>query len=256
VTLRGPVERRTTTAANGTFSFLAVPDGAYQIVVDLPTHRTDVETPPPHSFTLSPETACFTHDLLAASTARASGVVLTASGKPATGVRVELFPLPYDHNAGGFVTAATTDANGRYEISRIAPGAYGGGVALPYPTASQPYRPVRARDRDGADEIVVAPGVALELQPITVQSAPVVTVAGVIVGPADVQVEGLFVMVSTVEGFPSAWHGGVTSSRSGQFRLDVHRGVRYEALVERYERIVGRVEFVAGDAPITLRLQP
>lgn len=255
VTLRGPVERRATAAPDGSFSFRSVPDGDYQIVVDVPAARTDVEAPSPHRFTLSSDTECVTHDLLAAPTARASGLVVTESGAPAAGVRVELFPVPYDHNAGGYVTAATTDAAGRYEVGRIAPGTYGGGVAVPYPTSSAPYAPTHARDRDGAEEIAIAPGAAVELLPITARAAPRMTVAGVVVGPPAVPVDRLLVMVAAIDGFRSAWHSSATTGPSGQFTLDeVHRGVRYEAIVEQAGRIVGRVEFVAGDEPITVRI--
>jgi hypothetical protein len=254
VTLRGRLERRTTSAANGTFRFMGVPDGAYKIIVALPAHRTDVEAPPSYVFTLSKETACVTHDLLAASTARASGIVLTTTGTPAAGVRVELFPLPYDRNARGFATAATTNANGRYEIERIAPGTYGGGVDLPHWAAVEPYAPARARDQIGSDEIVVAPGAAIELLPITVQIAPLMTVSGVVVDTPNLSLEGLDVTVLTVEGFRSAWRTRATTGRSGQFTIEVNRGVNYEALVERNGRIIGRLVFVAGDAPITLRV--
>ncbi len=254
VTLHGPVERQTTSTATGGFGFLAVPEGDYQIVVELPRARTDVEPPPEQSFTLDRATACASFDLLASSTARVSGVVVTETGAAAPGVRVEVFPLPYDPLAGGFVTAATTDAHGRYAIEHVAPGLYGGGVGIPFPSDATPYASVRAHAPTGDVEIIVAPGAGVELLPLVARPVTPTPVSGVVRGLSGATVGGLFVVVSAVEGFPAARTGGVTTDAAGRFTLRAYRGVRYRLEVESHGRVVAAAEFVAGDGPLVVPL--
>jgi hypothetical protein len=169
---------------------------------------------------------------------------------------VEIFPLPYDQYAGGYATAAITDANGRYSIERIAPGVYGGGVGIPYPSGSAPYAPARARTGDGAADIVVAPGAEVQASPIVIRPAPLVTVSGRVTGFEAARAGGLMLVLSALDAFPSARAYGGRTDASGRFTLSVHRGVRYRVHVEGGGRIVGTTEFVAGDEAIEVPLRP
>jgi hypothetical protein len=253
ITLSGPVERRTTTSASGGFTFVSIPDGTYRLAIEVPADRPDVASPPAQTFTLDRTTACATVDVLAPSTAKVSGVVRTESGTPAPGVRVEIFPLPYDQWAGGYVTAATTDANGRYSIERIAPGVYGGGVGFPYPRESTPFSPVSARTSEGTTDIVVTPGADVQLRPIVVRPAPLVRVSGQVTGSLGNSVDDLILVLSALDAFPSSRTYAGKPDGSGRFTLSVHRGVRYRVrLVGAGRR--GTTEFVAGDEAIEVRL--
>lgn len=255
VSIAGPVTRTTTTSARGDFAFVDVPDGNYQLVVEVPRDRPDVAAPPRQSFELGRDAACLDLTLIAPSTARVSGLVVDETGAPAAGVRVEIFPLPFDHSAGGIVTAATTDAAGRFAIERLAPGVYGGGVGVPYPGVARPYAPARAQTREGGLVIEVAPGASVELSRLTARRVQRTSVSGRVSGAPGATLGGLFVVLAAVDGFPSALTGGATTDAEGRFTLDAYRGVRYEVQVESYGRVVGAVEFVAGDGPIAVPLR-
>jgi hypothetical protein len=256
VSIAGPVKKTTTTNARGDFAFFDVPDGDYQLVVEVPRDRPDVAAPPMQSFKLGRDAACLHLTLIAPSTARVAGLVVDETGAPTAGVRVEIFPLPFDHWAGGIVTAATTNAAGRFAIERLAPGVYGGGVGVPYPGAATPYAPARAQTREGGFAIEVAPGASVELSRLTARRVQLTSVSGRVSGTTGATLGGLFVVLAAVDGFPSALTGGATTDADGRFTLDAYRGVRYEVQVEYYGRVIGAVEFVAGDGPIEVLLRP
>ncbi len=256
ITLSGPVTKRTTANANGEFSFSGVPDGAYTLSVAVPIDRPDVESPAPRTFTLDEASACLDLDVVAPSAARVSGIVVDAAGAPVAGVRVELFPSPYDQYAGGIVIAAETDADGRYEIDRVPPGRYVAGVGVPYPSERNPIAPARARGTDGSSLLTVGPGGRIDLRPLVAQPAPPVTVSGLVSAPQGTRVGGLFLVLQPLDGIATARVGGFRTLADGRFTIEAHRGVSYRVLVESGQRVVGRAEFVAGDEALEIRLGP
>ena len=256
VSIAGPVIRTTITSARGDFAFVDVPDGDYQLVVEVPRDRPDVVAPPKQSFELGRDAACRDLTLIAPSTARVFGLVVNETGAPAAGVRVEIFPMPFDHGAGGIVSAATTDTAGRFAIERLAPGVYGGGVGVPYPGVARPYVPTRAQTREGSLAIEVAPGASVELPRLIARRVELTSVSGRVSGAPGVTLGGLFVVLAAVDGFPTVLTGGATTDAEGRFTLNAYRGVRYEAQLESYGRVVGAVEFVAGDGPVEVPLRP
>jgi hypothetical protein len=255
VRLSGPVEGETTTSANGDFAFAGLPDGAYRVHVTLPEHRRDVLPPPAATVTLGSVDLCASVDLVAASTARVSGTVVDAAGAPVSGVRVELYPWPYDQWAGGLVTAAVSDASGRYTIDRVPPGRYAGGLGIPFPSERNAIAPALLRAPDGEVALTVGPGAALEMPPLVATPAPPVAVTGRVTAPAGLPVDGLELVLHPLDGFARARTYGGKTMPGGRFELRAHRGVRYRVTAEARQGVVGEVEFVAGDDEIEIVLR-
>ena len=80
--------------------------------------------------------------------------------------------------------------------------------------------------------------------------------SGRVSGAPGVTLGGLFVVLAAVDGFPTVLTGGATTDADGRLTLNAYRGVRYRAQVESYGRVVGAVEFVAGDGPVEVPLRP
>lgn len=257
VTVSGPVTRTVTTSADGDFSFAfgELPHGTYTVVVDVPASRTDLGAPRVETVTLGPMFECVSLTIAVPSTARLSGRIIDDDGRPLPGVVVEIFPLPFDWWAGSIRTAAVTDAEGRFAIEALAPGRYGGGVAMPFPNADVPYRPARLRAQDGREDIEIRPGAAVEAPALAVVAAPRISVPGrIVVAPGD-SAAGLFVVVAALDGFPQARTGGVTTDADGRVRLDLHEGVRYRVEVERGGRVVAARDIVARrDVEVRVRV--
>jgi len=255
VTLSGPVTRSITTSPDGdfAFSFKDVPDGDYDVRVDLPASRHDLAPPPASRVHLEP-TECTDLRIEPPSTSRIVGRVVGANGAPMSGVRVELFPLPYDQWAGGIMTADDTDADGRFTIDALAPGMYGGGIAVPFPDEDAPFRPVRLLTPRGAADIEVAPGATVELPPVVAAAAPRIVVNGRVLSAPDAGVADGFIVVSALDGVPQARTGGAQTDREGRFTIGLHRGVRYRVMVEIRGRVVASTDVVAGTEPIEIML--
>lgn len=255
VTLSGPVTRSIETTANGDFAFpfRDVPDGDYDVRVELPPSRRDIAPPPTSRVHLEP-TECTDLRIEPPSTSRIVGRVVGADGSPMSGVRVELFPLPYDHWAGGIMTAGDSDADGRFAIDALAPGLYAGGIAVPFPDEDAPFRPARLLTPRGSADIEVAPGATVELPPIVAAAAPRIVVSGRVLRAPDVGVADGFIVVSALDGMPQATTGGARTDGEGRFTIGLHRGVRYRVMVEIRGRVVASTEVVAGTAPIEIML--
>lgn len=255
VTLSGPVTRSITTSADGDFAFpfKEVPDGDYDVLVDLPASRPDLAPPPASRVHLEPS-ECTDLRIEPPSTSRIVGRVVGADGAPMSGVRVELFPLPYDQWAGGIMTADDSDADGRFTVDALAPGMYGGGIAVPFPDEDAPFRPVRLLTPRGSADIEVAPGATVELPPVVAAAAPRIVVNGRVLSAPDTGVADGFIVVSALDGVPQARTGGARTDRDGRFTIGLHRGVRYRVMVEIRGRVVASADVVAGTEPIEIML--
>lgn len=245
-------DRVTTTSASGDFAFDAVPAGDYRVTVRTPEGRRDLRPPPDASITLGAAERCVALDLTAASTATASGVVVDPVGRPVAGVSVELHPWPYDQWAGGLVLGATTDAAGRYSIERIPAGVYTGGVGVPYPSPRNAVAPALVRGSDGGVAVSIELGEQRHLPPLVARPAPLVRVSGRVSASPATPIDDIELILHPLDGFATARTFGGTVRPDGRFELEAHRGVRYLVVAERHLRIVGRAEFIAGDADVVL----
>lgn len=255
VRLTGPVPRETTTSANGDFTFVGLPDGDYRVEAILPADRRDVLTPRPAAVSVGSFDLCASVDLAAPSTARLSGTVVDAVGRPMAGVWVELYPWPYNQWAGGRVIGATTDVAGRYAIERIPPGRYAAGVGIPFPSERNAVAPALLRAPDGGVVVAVTPAAALEMPPLVATPAPLVTISGRVSAPAGMRVEDIELVLNPLDGFAAARTYGGKTGADGRFRIQAHRGVRYRVVAEAATRSVGQAEFVAGDDEIEVVLR-
>lgn len=257
VRLIGASERRTTASPNGDFAFTNVPDGEYRLVVDVPGDRRDVTAPAGVAITLSPGDVCADVTLTARSTSRISGTVVDAAGTAMAGVRVEIYPWPYDQWAGGIVLAATTDAAGRYAIDGIAPGTYAGGAGVPYPSEQNPVAPALLRAAPGGDvALPIGRGEHLDLPPLVATLAPPVTLSGRLSAPPGMKLDRSMLVLQPLDGFATARTLGGYSGPDGRFTLSANRGVRYRVTVEAGRDVVGTAEFVAGDEEIEIVVRP
>ncbi|MEZ5283715.1 MAG: carboxypeptidase-like regulatory domain-containing protein [Vicinamibacterales bacterium] len=253
VTIRGPVRATQLTNAAGEFRFVDLPDGAYTVTADVSLAGFP-EPPAPPAVTLADSAACADVDFLARSTAKVTGLVVDSSGAPAPGHRVEIFPSPYDQWAGGLTLAAISGPDGRYTIDAVSPGRYVGGLHVPFPTGTNPAIPVRARAAGGDEELVVPPDATVEVAALVAIPAPAFVVDGRVVGAPGAPLGGLELVLFALDGLPAARTRGATTRPDGAFTMRLHRGVRYRAVVQRGFTVLGRVEFVAGDGPLEIRL--
>lgn len=255
VTASGPVTRSVATTPQGDFAFPSaeLPDGDYDVTIGVGAGEGDVRAPAPQRVTLA-NGACAALSFMAPSSARVGSRVIDRAGAPVPGVRVELFPLPYDPYVGGIVTAADSDADGWLTIDGVAPERYAGGVAAPYPRDSAPYVPALLRASDGSTEIDVAPGATVELPPVLAVDAPRITAIGRVLSAPDTGVADGFIVVSALDGLPQGRTGGARTDAEGRFTIVLHRGVRYRVMVEIRGRVVASTDVVAGTEPIEILL--
>lgn len=258
VLLDGPVQRTTMTTAGGEFSFAALPDGRYGVRVELPASRFDLTTPEPTTVHLGDAQVCAAVDLFARSAARVVGVVVDARGAPIPNAQVDLFTPPYNPFRRDFEhLLAGSDSDGRFEFVAVPPGVYLAGVGVPEPSTYRPFAPVLAQARvDGRRELRVGLGEVVELAPMVTHRVEPVTVRGVLSGPPGASLAGFVIVAAAVNaGDVGGWRVGETDA-TGRFTAEVYRGVRYRVRARLGDRQSERLEFVAGDTPITLRLPP
>lgn len=255
VCIRGPVERTVVSSGDGAFAFADAPPGRYELTVAPPADRRDLLASRPRPFEVESSAECVEMPVSLPSSASVSGQVLDPAGQPAAGVRVELYPAPYNQWAGGLMLAATTDAQGRYRIERVPPGRYAGGLGVPYPSARNAVIPALMRSPAGDTAVVVDPGQAVDVPDLVAQPAPLIKVSGVVIAADGVQKSNLRLVLQSLDGFATARTMGGRTMGGGRFVLDAHRGVRYRVVVDHTE-YTGETEFVAGEGDLAIQVLP
>lgn len=251
VLLNGPVQRTTATSASGEFSFADVPDGDYDLQVELPSGRTDISTPEVERVSLRQDTACVDVDLVARSMARVTGVLVDERGRPVADAQVDLYTPPYNPFRRDFEHLSTgSDAAGRFEFAAVPPGRYEGGVGVPRPGEYRPFAPARALV-DGHPEIRVEAGATVAVAPIVARRVEPVMVHGQLSSPDGPQ-SGVEIVASTPDAGDTGGWLLATTDANGRFSADLYRGVRYRVWAVAGSQRTKAVEFVAGDEPLVL----
>jgi len=139
VTIDGPGGRQlATTDASGRYAFRELPPGEYRVAASYEGYAPLTELPPVRVH----RKGCAEVPLPMTLDRRVSGVVRTSDGQPAPGVTVECVSVRprHENDLPNAVDSARTDANGRYELSRLTTGEFYLGVSLSRsPKLDNPY---------------------------------------------------------------------------------------------------------------------
>lgn len=139
VTIDGPGGRQSaTTDASGRHVFGGLPPGEYRVAASLEGYVPVTELPPVRV----QAKGCAEVPLPMRLDRRVRGIVRTSDGQPAPRVTVEGVPVRprHENDMPDAVDSATTDANGRYELSHLTTGDYYLGVSLSgSPKLDSPY---------------------------------------------------------------------------------------------------------------------
>ncbi len=256
VTITGPIERMTTTASNGQFSFDALPAGEYAVSVELPDGRT-VDVRPPRVTMRDEPYACTVLDILAPSATHVEGVVRYDDGTAAAGVSVDLVAAegtPTDQFLG---VGASTDRDGRYTIPNLPPGRYLVGVgAIGGPSRAAAFALTYGRSAHGEVVIEVPEdGDSILVAPIVVRRLIPVRARGTVVRADHSPAPGLEVTAAVI-GERGAVRGLVRAETAadGGFTLDLFADTQYRIAFSRRGRLVHSVEIVASDESLVITL--
>jgi Tissue inhibitor of metalloproteinase len=230
--LSGGSERRAV-AANGRFEFAGLEAQRYRLELELPdgfitnAAGRDVEIANPQ--------ACAEEDYRLTSAGRIIGHLLTANGRPAAGVRVEVTDpdVRPDPAYGLPIVAATADTAGDFEIIEIPPGRYIVGInLLDLPSNVNQYaRTLYPSVGTVGDVVSVGTGGATDLG--TWRLPPplgVVKVEGVAALEDGSPAAGFYVGVRDVTGNPvedARGAGGAMVDGRGHFVLELRQGRTY-----------------------------
>jgi hypothetical protein len=139
VTIDGPGGRQSAaTDASGRHVFRELTPGEYRVTASREGYAALTELRPVRVHSKG----CAEVPLPMRLDRRISGIVRTRDGQPAPGVTVECVPVRprYENDMPNAVDSGTTDANGRYELTRLTAGEYYLGVSLSRsPNLDNPY---------------------------------------------------------------------------------------------------------------------
>lgn len=238
MSIDGPVTRSTVTAANGAFSFTALPPGNYRLRATARGEQGFLEPPPPREVRLPNAHACHDAWVGVALTASIEGSVLDGAGRPVANASVALrhedaLTAPPVEGFGRFVGYAVTrtDGFGRYEFRSVPPGRYVAGLNLDSgPTHGSPYRAVAVTGPDGRPEVLDFPlGGHRVLPPLVAVVPATAVVTGRAAWPDGRPGVGLKVR-ATAHGETAHRFGAsvdTTVDADGRFRLVLPEGVRH-----------------------------
>ena len=108
----------------------------------------------------------------------------------------------------------------------------------------------------GGNVLDIAAGTTLEVPTLVARPAPPITVTGRTLAPPGTPPRERMLVLQALDGLATADAYGGMTAEDGSFSIEAHIGVRYRVLVEEAGTVVGRTEFVAGDAPLEVRLDP
>jgi hypothetical protein len=113
----------TSTDEDGTFEFIDVPVGMYDVSARVP--ETDVPVRSTRHVFVAHPTACADVDLTARWDGQITGIVVSEQGSPVKGAIIEALA-----DGSRFTLTATTDDMGRFTLAGLGPGRYAVGVGL------------------------------------------------------------------------------------------------------------------------------
>ena len=222
VTARGPIVATTTSDPEGEYVLTGLPDGEYDITVDLPEGRHGLVAPAPFKARLSGAHAITAWDVRVEVAGRVSGVVVDDTRQPVSGASVYL-NMVQDGRVidDGPYWRGTSAADGQYAFEGVPPGQY---VA----TIGRPYAPAHARAHLGGDSVILGFADAVELQPMVASVGATILVDGTVRGQDGRLLETEFhvAVVGPFGLYPRSGSWEVTN-KDGRFRLRLLRGVRY-----------------------------
>ena len=248
VTARGPIVATTTSDREGAYVLTGLPDGVYDVSVDLPEGRHGLVAPAPFKARLSGSHAIIAWDVRVEVAGRVSGVVVDETRQPVAGAAVYLNRVQDGRVIDdGPYWRGTSAADGRYAFEGVPPGQY---VA----TIGRPYAPTHARAHLGGDSLILGFADAVELQPMVATVGATILVDGTVRGQDGRLLETEF-QVAVVGPFglyprSESWEA---TNKDGRFRLRLLRGVRHRfTTVDKFglERLV--CEAVVDGTPVHL----
>ena len=246
VTIRGQVERTTTSDAEGNYDFTRLPPGRYTVAATLPPERKGFIPIPAKEIAVELARGCAIVDFFAKNDGRIRGRVIGPGGAPIPNLLVELQPLPYRRQPGEY--RAPTDAEGRYEFPDVSEGRYRVGINfLAGPNVRQPYAITSAKSINGDDFVDVSPGEHVTLSPLTLTPLSPVTVDIVVQleggSPvSDVGVEAY--AVGSIGPFMAA--EATKPIAPGHFQMQLFRDTPYRFRVRRALTTLRTVDMNAG----------
>jgi len=233
VRLLGAGKEHSTTSANGSFEFRGLEAGRYQLDVEPPTgyasNYTSVNVDIPN------DRACHEQLFHLAPAGRVTGLVVSADGRPARNVQIELMPpeTPIHPTFGLATMSARTLNDGTFEIDGVPPGKYILGVNLSdLPSRYNPYaRTVYPSDGSGDGIVQIGTTGAFDIG--TWKLPPplrVVKVSGTAMWADGKPAAGLYVGVWDVTGNPveaARGAGGAPIAADGSFTIELREGRTY-----------------------------
>jgi Carboxypeptidase regulatory-like domain len=236
VVVRGPVTREAVTTESGEFSISELPSGDYDVELRAGEGRSDVALPKPMRVNLSGDHAAANLDFFADVNGTIEGSVVDESGKPVPNLQLRVHAGPTaDAAARDAFGILTTDADGRYRGTSLAPGRYLITILDPYLTAHAPAP-------TGGHEIVAGWADHISMQPFVVHRGELVDVQLIVSdrngNPLDDEVS--VELLGAYGPIPMTGRD-VETSRSGAFPKKLVRGNRYRFTLTR----------PAGQAPVS-----
>ena len=226
------------TDENGRYEILA-PPGTYRVVAKLPAGMA-VRVEP--TVELFDSRGCAVADVTADYPGRISGRVTTAAGAPAPHVTVELLhPEMPDFADASYRPRAITDADGRYTMSSVVPGAYVLAVAVAYGDFDREHSGIEARfifaggkrSKYDAPRVRVDGGTTRDSGTLVLpDGVQIVQVSGVAVRADGRPAAGIRVRAKVDhDEWSLPWTTIVTDARGG-FTLGLVAGTRYRVVAD------------------------
>ena len=232
---------RTETRADGSYE-MSVLAGTYRVTLQLPD---ELYIYGPQTGAVQDLRACAEVAFLAQWNGRVAGRVLNAAGDPVSGFAVELQPVSLSRDAGFSPQfESRTDADGRYEISRVPPGAYHLGSDI-WRTGTRGRERTRGpeglqvflTDETSAPRVVeVGRGNRIEAAAfILPERLALAEVSGVVLGPNGAPASAVKIYVKNDSDEMHDLPPPAITAADGRFSMTVIAGRRYRLTAEGYE---------------------